>query len=160
MISIAGWERKRARCSRQSKGIANGAETTAWLARRVLCCLVAFVLLADSGAIADLLFKVHAFPMGDKLVHFVLAGGMAALSVVTLCSYWPRRPLSAVGVASLAVGVGVTLEEFSNRWFEHRGWSLEDLAANYLGILCLGTLPALVWIALRAAFRPAADVVA
>jgi len=125
-----------------------------------LAALTAIVLLADSGAISDLLFKLHFIPMGDKAAHFVLVGSMATLAIATLCCYWPRRPVLAVTVATLAVGVVATLEEASNMLVEHRSCTLEDLVANYLGILCLGTLPAMIWLALRALFRPTPDVAA
>ena len=108
--------------------------------------VVAFLALADAGALAPLGDYVHAVPALDKLVHFVMYGLLALLANAALVSRqrcW--TVFRAVATGSLIVAVASTLEEISNLYISARHWSLGDLAANYLGILFLGVVPFIRW---------------
>ena len=71
--------------------------------------------------------------------------GLLAL-VINLALVGRSTSLRRTIVTGSAIALIVaTVEEYSNRFIAVRDWSLGDLAANYLGVLCLGVLPFLPW---------------
>jgi VanZ family protein len=100
-----------------------------------------FLLLVDFGQLRPLGFFVNSIPTLDKVLHFLMYGGMALLANAALS----RRPrwslIGAIATGSIIVMIVSTIEEYSNTFTPCRSWSLSDLAANYLGIGCLGVLP-------------------
>jgi VanZ family protein len=79
-------------------------------------------------------------PGRDKTGHFVLMGGLAAISVFGFADRRiGARRLSAAGMLG-TVAAFVVLEEFAQRWLPHRTFSLVDLASSLAGVACLGTL--------------------
>lgn len=106
-------------------------------------------LRADAGGLKWMLDPVHQTPFGDKAVHFAIAGVLALLLNISLRPASLRLVRSTSAIDSIVIGstitiVLATIEEISNIWVPARDWSLGDLAANYLGILCIGTIPVLL----------------
>ena len=103
------------------------------------------VSLADTGLVPTFLQQIREIPFFDKVIHFSLFGMLALLANATLIlkSRWsPARAIVTGSILALAVS---TADEFSNLAVAHRTWSLGDLTANYLGILCLGVAPLVAW---------------
>jgi polysaccharide biosynthesis protein VpsQ len=99
------------------------------------------VLFADEGWMPHCLQAFHDLPYCDKLIHVTLYG-LLALIVGKALAGSGRMPLvRAVVTSCILVLVASTIEEWSNQFFPHRDFSLGDLAANYLGVLWLGTSP-------------------
>jgi VanZ family protein len=111
------------------------------LALGYTAALIVLLLLADFGVLRPLGQFVNSVPTLDKLLHFLMYGGMALLANAALS----RRPrwslIGAIATGSIGVVIVSTVEEYSNLFTPCRAWSLTDLAANYLGIACLGVLP-------------------
>jgi VanZ family protein len=111
------------------------------LALGYTAALLILLLLADFGALRPLGTLVNSVPTLDKFLHFLMYGGMALLANAALT----RRPrwslIGAIATGSIIVIIVSTIEEYSNSFTPCRTWSLSDLAANYLGIGCLGILP-------------------
>ena len=117
--------------------------------------LAILTYLADTGGMREVLLKIHSVPWGDKALHFLLVGVLALLVNLTIRTHWrPRRWLSLVPGTLLVALVG-TAEECSNVLVATRNWSPADLAANLLGVVCVGVVPLTVY-ARRSALEPMA----
>lgn len=105
--------------------------------------IITVIVLADTRHLG-FLHVVYDFPYGDKAGHFILYG---LLSLVVNLSVFEARPPSdwkrAAIVTSLILALLIGLEEFSQRWFPSRTFSLVDLAFSYLGVAFFA------WLALR-----------
>jgi VanZ family protein len=101
------------------------------------------LLLADFGALRPLAEFVNAHPPADKAVHFLMYGCLALLVNAALAAQPHWSLVRAVVAGSIVALIASTVEEYSNAFMTSRSWSLGDLAANYLGILCAGILPLL-----------------
>ena len=102
--------------------------------------LVLIVVLADTGNLG-VLAVVYTIPYADKLGHFLLYGILALLVNLTLFRAFAgqsRRLLSVTITLTLFLVIG--LEELSQRSFVSRTFSLEDLAASYLGVILFSWL--------------------
>lgn len=102
-----------------------------------MTCTVLFMLLlglilyfANRGQMPAPITALYAFPLGDKIGHFVLMG-LLGLSLNLLL---PSRR-QAVLPGSLAALCLVTLEEISQLFFLSRSFSFSDLGFSILGIL-------------------------
>lgn len=100
--------------------------------------LLGIVLLADLGRLGAVMPIVRAVPGQDRTCHALLAGMLsfficAGVRGARLDVPW-RPVLRAVGL----VAVVFTFEEFTQRFLQHRGFDLWDLAADYAGIVGLG----------------------
>lgn len=104
--------------------------------RRLLLLFIALaaplILMADLGMLGPYLAGVHATPLGDKLLHVLVAGTFALLVNGALVSDW-RSPRRALIVGTALTAAVLTVEEASNALAPVRSCSLGDLAANYLG---------------------------
>lgn len=112
--------------------------------------LLAIKILADFGLIGFALDQLEYVPGNDKTLHFLLAGSFAlVLNAAFFSRAQQTRPtaglIAATVPGTLLAVLGTTCDELSNLLFVSRGWSLADLAANYLGILFLGVLPMAVY---------------
>lgn len=107
--------------------------------------LLTAVFLADLGLLPPFVQGIHDLPHADKVIHFLAYGTLALLANATLGihRHWPLS--RAIVIGSTLVAILATLDEGSNMLVAHRSWSLGDLAANYLGIFCVGILPLLAW---------------
>jgi VanZ family protein len=104
--------------------------------------LTAIVLAADTGWLPHFVQQLHDLPFGDKVLHFTMFGLLALAANLALASCGRRSLARAIVIGSIFVVFVATLEEYSNHFLSRRDWSLGDLTANYLGVVCLGMLPA------------------
>lgn len=107
--------------------------------------LVALLAMADFGLMRSAGAFVDRYPSLDKVIHFAMYGVLALLANAALSRQRGWSVMRAVATGSLIVVIGSTVEEYSNLLVASRNWSLGDLAANYLGVVCLGMLPFSVW---------------
>jgi VanZ family protein len=107
--------------------------------------LAALLVMVDFGALRDIALYVNHTFLLDKAVHFAMFGVLALLANATLLHRFRPRAVAAIATGSIIVLVLSTLEEISNSLVAFRTYSLGDLTANYLGIICLGILPLLAW---------------
>jgi len=129
-----------------------------WLAILFAFLLLVIIVLADMGALPRYLQLINDLPYGDKAGHFMLYGILTLLVDLALFRS-PPDPSAAASTRS-AQGLGMSrrllaiksglvlalligLEEFSQQFFADRTFSLEDLAASYLGLIFFS------WLALR-----------
>jgi len=98
--------------------------------------LSAIILLADRGRLPGLVYRLYAFPGGDKVGHVLLMGGLALL--LNLCFIGgsvailgQRAPLGGALAASI-----VLIEEISQLGFHSRTFSWVDLGCSLLGVMC------------------------
>jgi polysaccharide biosynthesis protein VpsQ len=111
-----------------------------WLAAVFFVFLFFVVVLADVGHLPGMLRAIYAFPGGDKVGHFLLMGGLSFFVNTSFASRLVIERLNGHLVASAVVVLLVTAEELSQICFKNRTFSLDDLAAGYLGIICFGFL--------------------
>jgi hypothetical protein len=102
--------------------------------------LSAIILLADRGRLPGLIYRLYAFPGGDKVGHALLMGGLALL--LNLC-FMGRRVVilgqrAPLGSA-LAAGF-VIIEELSQLGFRNRTFSWVDLGYSLLGVVCASVI--------------------
>lgn len=107
--------------------------------------LAVLLLLVDMGAMHDIALLINQTFLLDKVIHFFAFGLLALLANAALLKRSRSQALPAIVTGSLFVIAVATVEEFSNALTAFRTCSLGDLAANYLGIVCLGVLPLVVW---------------
>ena len=106
-----------------------------WLTILFALLIVLIIVLANAGLLG-VLELTRAIPNIDKAGHFLLYGILALLTNLTLFRSFPQRRRGWVAVLSgLALAVLIGLEEWSQRLFASRTFSLADLAASYLGVM-------------------------
>lgn len=110
-----------------------------WLAILFALFIAAVIAFADLGVLDAPLRGLHRIPFGDKAGHFFLIGILAYLIIASSIRSLPRRDprLVALSIGSILALV-FTLEEASQALIRGRNASLEDLLANYAGILIFG----------------------
>lgn len=105
--------------------------------------LLAIIVLADLGDLGPL-GVLYDFPGGDKAGHIFLYGIMALLLDLTFIQALPRRDPKRIVVAiGLILAILIGIEEYSQRYFPARTYSLLDLSASYLGVVSFS------WLALK-----------
>ncbi|MBI4320198.1 MAG: VanZ family protein [Chloroflexi bacterium] len=115
-----------------------------WLAGLFAILLILVVVAADRGQLPGVVRALYAFPGGDKVGHFVLLGILSFLVNVSITA---RQDGSRrIVLASLAIAVLVTIEEWSQVLFGTRSPSWEDLASSCAGIAFSAGL---VWLVRR-----------
>jgi VanZ family protein len=111
------------------------------IALAYIALFAAIVIVADANWMPPFAQRLHDLPYGDKVIHFTLFGVLALVANLALASRG-RRPLAGAMITGTMIVVFIaTAEEYSNKFVTARDWSLGDLTANYLGIVCLGMLP-------------------
>lgn len=106
-----------------------------WLTLLFAFFIILIIVLADLGKLGVLQI-VNQIPLGDKAGHFILYGILALLINLTLFRSVPLQSRRWVAVISgLILAVLIGLEEFSQRNFSSRTFSLGDLTASYLGVM-------------------------
>jgi VanZ family protein len=118
--------------------------------------MAALLLMVDFGALRDLALYVNHTFLLDKAIHFAMYGFLALLANASLLHRSQSRAFGAIATGSILVLIVSTLEECSNAFVAFRTCSLADLAANYLGIVCLGILPLVAWQRTQSELRAAA----
>jgi polysaccharide biosynthesis protein VpsQ len=107
--------------------------------------ILAVVLLADSGHLPRAAQSIHDLPHADKVIHFSIFGTLALCLNLALASRRRWSLTRAIVTGSILVAAASTLDETTNLLVAYRSWSLGDLTANYLGVVCLGVVPMLGW---------------
>jgi len=107
--------------------------------------ILGVVLLADSGHLPRSIQHIHDLPHVDKLIHFSIFGSLALCINLALASNHRWSVTRAIVTGSMLVVMASSLDEGTNFLVSTRSWSVGDLAANYLGVLCLGVVPMLGW---------------
>jgi len=114
-----------------------------WLTILFALFIILIIVLADTGHLG-ILQTINRIPFGDKTGHFVLYGILTLLINLTLFRSVPTRQRMRTAVTiGLILALLIGLEEFSQRNFSSRTFSLGDLAASYLGVVFFS------WLALR-----------
>jgi polysaccharide biosynthesis protein VpsQ len=104
------------------------------LAALLAVAFVAWIIVsADEDHLPGFITALYDFPNGDKLGHFLLMGTLALILTLAL----PKR-FRLTGLIILAAGLAI--EEFSQRFFQHRTSSWLDLASSLAGIVVFGGL--------------------
>ncbi len=115
-----------------------------WLTILFGMFIVLVIVLADTGHLGFLAI-VYEIPRADKIAHFLLYGILAFLIDLTLMRSYPDHSRGRIALFSgLVLALLIGLEEFSQRLFADRTFSMVDLTASYLGVLLFS------WIAVRA----------
>jgi len=115
-----------------------------WLAILFAFLIILIIVLADMGALPPYLRLLKDLPYGDKVGHFILYGILTLLVDLALFRSLPNQsPKQITFMSGLILAVLIGLEEFSQRYFADRTFSLKDLAASYLGVIFFS------WLALR-----------
>ena len=105
-----------------------------WLTILFAVFILLIIVLADTGTLSTLF--IARIPYADKVGHFVLYGILALLINMTLFRSLPNRSRKWIVVMSgLLLILIIGLEEFSQRYFAERTFSLADLTASYLGVV-------------------------
>jgi VanZ family protein len=116
-----------------------------WLTILFVIFIVLIIVLADTGNLGILYF-INRIPYADKVGHFALYGILALLIDLTLFRSLPARSRAWVAVTSgLILALLIGIEEFSQRNFSTRSFSLADLSASYLGLIVFS------WLAVKTA---------
>ncbi len=114
-----------------------------WLTILFTLFIILIIVLADTGNLG-ILSLVNRIPFADKVGHFILYGILALLINLTFFRSFPLQSRKRVAVISgLILALLIGLEEFSQRNFPTRTFSLGDLTASYLGLIFFS------WVALR-----------
>jgi polysaccharide biosynthesis protein VpsQ len=114
-----------------------------WLTILFALFLILIIVLADLGKLGIFRF-VYDIPFGDKAGHFILFGVLTLLINLAFFRSLPLQGRKRVAVITgLILALLIGLEEFSQRDFPNRTFSLGDLTASYLGVIFFS------WLALR-----------
>jgi VanZ family protein len=112
-----------------------------WITLLYAAMLATILVLADARLLPAFAQPLRDTPGLDKAIHFGMFGVLALLVNLSLVhrGKWPLA--GAIVTGSMIVAVLATAEELSNLLVATREYSVGDLAANYLGVLCVGVLP-------------------
>ena len=115
-----------------------------WLTILFALFIILIIVLADLGKLG-ILQTINRIPLGDKAGHFILYGILTLLINLTLFRSIPFQSRTRIAVIiGLILALLIGFEEFSQRNFPSRTFSLGDLTASYLGVIFFS------WRALRA----------
>lgn len=112
------------------------------LAAAYAAVLASIVALADTDRLTAVHAFVHALPLGDKVAHLVLIGGLAAVVGLATGGRTVRLAGVSLRAGSAVVLALAVLEELSQRWVPSRSFDFGDLAADVIGIAIGGALGA------------------
>ena len=102
---------------------------------------IAFVILSANNGWDFFFFAwVKYLPLGDKMAHFILVGGISFFVNLLLEMKQLKVGKTQVLLGSFLVFTFITFEEFSQLFLVRRNFDLLDLTANYLGIFLFGQL--------------------
>jgi polysaccharide biosynthesis protein VpsQ len=111
-----------------------------WLTVLFTLFIILIIVLADTGNLG-IFAGVYHIPYVDKVGHFILYGILALLINLTLFRSIPRQNRIWISVLSgLILIVLIGIEEFSQRNFSSRTFSLADLTASYFGVIVFSWL--------------------
>jgi VanZ family protein len=102
--------------------------------------ILTIITLANFGMLSPVAHILHKIPYGDKIMHFLLIGGLAFMVNFSLkCAMWHIGGWSILK-GSMIVAILITLEEISQYFLPNRSFDLIDLTANYAGIITFSLL--------------------
>lgn len=101
--------------------------------------LIFGVILLNLGII-PLSEWLKPWPQSDKVVHFFVLGSLAALLNLSLQGAAWRLNGIRIFKGSVFLAIIACSEECSQALWATRTFDMGDLAANVLGILCLGSI--------------------
>jgi VanZ family protein len=102
---------------------------------------IGFVILSANNGWDFFFFSwVKYLPLGDKMAHFILVGGVSFFVNLLLAVRMYKIGKTTVLLGSFIVFTFITIEEFSQMFLIRRNFDLLDLTANYLGIFIFGQL--------------------
>lgn len=105
-----------------------------WLTILFGAFILLVIVLADTGYLGFLAI-VYEIPRADKFAHFLLYGILALLIDLTRMRSHPDHSRGRIALFSgLVLALLIGLEEFSQRLFANRTFSMVDLTASYLGV--------------------------
>lgn len=111
-----------------------------WLTILFTVFILLIIVLADTGNLG-ILSTINSIPYADKVGHFILYGILILLIDLTLFHALPRQTRKWIAVTSgLILALLIGTEEFSQQYFANRTFSLMDLSASYLGVICFSWL--------------------
>jgi VanZ family protein len=111
-----------------------------WLTILFALFILLIIVLADTGHLGGFAVIYH-IPYADKAGHFILYGILALLLNLTIFRSVPaQRRVWVAMISTLILALLIGLEEFSQRSFSTRTFSLEDLTASYLGVMVFSWL--------------------
>jgi len=106
---------------------------------------IGFVILSANFGWDFFFFDwVKYLPLGDKMAHFLLVGGVSFFVNLLLEVRKMKIGKREILLGSCLVFTFITLEEFSQLFLIRRKFDLIDLSANYLGIFFFGQLALLI----------------
>lgn len=106
-----------------------------WLTILFSLFIVLIIISADAGELGALAV-IYKIPYADKVGHFILYGILALLLNLTIFRSFPTQNRIRIAISSsLVLALLIGLEEFSQRNFSTRTFSLSDLSASYLGVI-------------------------
>jgi hypothetical protein len=111
-----------------------------WLTILFIVFIILIIVFADAGKLGPLgIF--YKFPYGDKAGHFILFGMLAFLLDLTFFQALPYADRKRVAIMiGLVLALLIGLEEYSQKFFPERTFSLFDLSASYLGVIFFSSL--------------------
>ena len=110
----------------------------------VFVVTVVSTVMADLGWYNPLERLANKLPWGDKVGHFLLAGGLAFSLNLILRARKLMNAWFAVYWSDVIIGTLAVLEEASQNFFPARSVSLSDLTAGLLGIILMNRIAALL----------------
>jgi VanZ family protein len=114
-----------------------------WITILFTLLIILIIVLADVGRLG-ILRLINRIPYGDKAGHFILYGILTLLINLTLFGLLPNQSRQLLAIkCGMILALLIGLEEFSQQYFSSRTFSLKDLTASYLGLICF------TWVALR-----------
>lgn len=113
-----------------------------WAPALVMIATVALISVLSTLGYGPRLFHfVNSIPGRDLTGHFVLMGLLAFAVVPWLSTVAVRgRRVGILGATGIVVLL-ITMDELSQLWLPHRGFSFSDLLASYSGTV-LGAMAA------------------
>ena len=115
-----------------------------WLTIAFFVFIILVIVLADADKLGflDIIYKI---PRVDKMGHFILFGILASLLDLTFFQALPRADRKRVAVViGFILAILIGLEEFSQKYFPTRTFSLKDLFASYVGVIFFSWLALLI----------------
>lgn len=102
--------------------------------------VLVLIVQAGLGKLPALIYLYRSIPLGDKVGHVILMGGLAFSLSILMDGRRSSLFRGYVHWGSVVCALLVTVEEFSQMFLARRTFSLTDLASNYIGIALIGEL--------------------
>ncbi len=105
-----------------------------WLTILFAVFIIVVIVLANNGKLGSVHF-IYDFRNGDKAGHFILFGILTFLLDLTFFQTFPHADRKRIAIMiGLILAFLIGLEEFSQKYFPGRTFSLFDLFASYAGV--------------------------